>query len=95
MSVVQLVGLNEPSVAVMEIATPDLLSEVEAVIVDDWAVVIVEGLDDNDKKGVGAPRAATWAIAVFHDWKAEEARYSPATQKVELIVGVGSVATPK
>jgi hypothetical protein len=35
------------------------------------------------------------AMAVFHAWKPEEIRYSPPTQKVDVVVGVGSVAASK
>jgi hypothetical protein len=34
-------------------------------------------------------------MTVFQFWKVGSARYSPATQKVEDEVGVGSVAAPK
>jgi hypothetical protein len=39
--------------------------------------------------------AATCPITVFHVSNPVEARYSPASQKVDVAVGVGSVAAPK
>ncbi len=50
--VVQLEALKEPRVVERAITTLDLLSEVEAVIVDDWLVVMVLGFPERDRLGV-------------------------------------------
>jgi hypothetical protein len=50
--VVQLRALRDPRFVEKETATPDTVLEVEAVIVDDWAVVMEAGLADTDREGV-------------------------------------------
>jgi hypothetical protein len=46
-------------------------------------------------KGPDAANAATCPMTVFHVSKPDDARYSPASQKVDAAVAVGSVAAPK
>lgn len=61
-----------------------------------WATEPLLGLILTEKsKGPGAANAATCPMTVFHVSKPDEARYSPASQKVDAAVGVGSVAAPK
>jgi hypothetical protein len=67
-----------------------------AEVLPPWSIEAEFGLTPTEKsKPAGAPRAATCAMAVDQLWKPESARYSPATQNVEVEVGVGSVAAPK
>lgn len=48
-SVVQIEGLSEPIVEEKDTVTPVLLSDVDAMIVDVWAVVMLVGLADNER----------------------------------------------
>lgn len=67
-----------------------------AVVLAPCATVPLLGLILTEKsKGPGVAKAATCPMTVFHVSKPEEARYSPASQKVDAVVGVGSVAAPK
>ncbi len=67
-----------------------------AVAVLPWATAPLFGLMLTVKsKGPGAANAPTCPMTVFHVSKPDDARYSPASQKVDEEVGVGSVAAPK
>ncbi len=66
------------------------------VVPEPWATDPLVGLRLTLKSNV--PEALNDPICpmtVFQFWNVESTRYSPATQKVEDEVGVGSVAAPK
>ncbi len=66
------------------------------VVPDPWAMDPLVGFRLTLKSKVaGAPNEAICPMTVFQFWNVESMRYSPATQKVEDEVGVGSVAAPK
>ncbi len=50
---------NDPVVAPSVITTPEVLSEVEAVIVEVCVVVMVDGLAESDSDGVGGDVGVT------------------------------------
>jgi hypothetical protein len=67
-----------------------------AVVLEPLTTEPLFGLMLTEKSNAaGAPNAATCPITVFHVSNPVEARYSPASQKVDADVGVGSVAAPK
>jgi hypothetical protein len=66
------------------------------VVPDPWTTDPLVGLRLTLKSKVAAPpNDAICPMTVFQFWNVESARYSPATQKVDADVGVGSVAAPK
>ncbi len=66
------------------------------VVPDPWTTDPLEGLRLTLKsKVVEVLNEPTCPMTVFQFWNVESMRYSPATQKVEDEVGVGSVAAPK
>ena len=66
------------------------------VVPDPWTTDPLFGLRLTLKSKVAAPpNDAICPMTVFQFWNVESARYSPATQKVDADVGVGSVAAPK
>ena len=66
------------------------------VVPEPWTTDPLDGLRLTPKSKVAAPpNDAICPMTVFQFWNVESARYSPATQKVDADVGVGSVAAPK
>jgi hypothetical protein len=66
------------------------------VVPDPWTTDPLVGLRLTLKsKVVEVLNEPICPMTVFQFWKVGSARYSPATQKVEDEVGVGSVAAPK
>jgi len=66
------------------------------VVPDPWTTDPLDGLRLTPKSKVPpALNDAICPITVFQFWNVVDLRYSPATQKVEDAVGVGSVAAPK
>ena len=61
--VIQLIGFNEPKLVTKEIATFGFISDVEALIVDNWTVFILDGLADNDNGGTAEGVTLTAANA--------------------------------
>ncbi len=66
------------------------------VVPDPWTTDPLVGLRLTLKSNVVVPpNDPICPMTVFQFWNVESARYSPATQKVDDDVGVGSVAAPK
>jgi hypothetical protein len=66
------------------------------VVPDPWTTEPLVGLRLTLKSKVAAPpNDAICPMTVFQFWNVVSCLYSPATQKVEDAVGVGSVAAPK
>lgn len=66
------------------------------VVPEPWTTDPLFGLRLTLKsKLVDVLKAPTWLMTVFQFWKVEDFRYSLSTQKVDVAVGVGSVAAPK
>ena len=67
-----------------------------AVLLLPWTTLSLLGLTLMEKSNVVVvgPNAPTCAMAVTHD-DAEDEPYSPDNQKVDALVGVGSVPAPK
>ncbi len=67
-----------------------------AVLLLPWTTLSLLGLTLTEKSNVvlAGPKDPTCAIAVTHD-EAEDEAYSPDNQKVDVLVGDGSVPPPK